>query len=304
MLAVLLALGAAATYGTGMALQHEAASTGVRTDAASVRLLARLPRRAGWVVGLCLSGLAFILHVAALHWGPLTVVQPLVVTATVFAVLVRSGLDHTLPDKAEVLWCACTCVGLTVFLGTVGNRPPRLVGDERTAALFLVGGALTAAVAVAVAVRTRQARRGFFLGVAAGIFYGCTAGLVKLATSHARLGLVPLLSHWTAWVVLPIGLTAFCLSQWAYSSTRLSVSAPVLNIVDVAVAVAFGVVVFSDHLFDSPGQLGLELLGAVMTATGVWQLVQESERVHERQALAAALEEHQGSDPEADRQVR
>ena len=292
MLAVVLALGAAAVFGTATALQHRAASGVSRADGAGGRLMARLLRQPGWLLGLCLSGLAFALHVAALHEGPLSLVQPVVVTTTVFAVLVSSALERTVPDRVEVLWCVCTCAGLTLFVEMVRAHPPSRVPDDRTAAGFVVAAAAAAGVALLVATRTKKpARRGFVLGVAAGVLYGLTAGLIKVSTSQVRLGLAPLVGHWSTWLVAPAGLSAFLLSQRAYQATRLSVSAPAVNIVDVLVAVTFGSVVFADHLFATPGQLVLELVGLGMAGVGVWRLVLESERLHDRQAAAAALEQ-------------
>ena len=95
MLAIVLALAAAAVYGTATALQHHAASGEHRPDGSSRHLLARLWRWPSWLLGLVLSVVAFALHVAALHEGPLILVQPIVVTTVVFAVLVRAGLDRT-----------------------------------------------------------------------------------------------------------------------------------------------------------------------------------------------------------------
>ena len=104
MIAVLLALAAAAVFGTATALQHRAASGVTRAEVAEGRLLARLLQRPSWLLGIVLSGVAFVLHVAALHAGPLSLVQPIVVTTTVFAVFIRSALERTRPDLAEVVW--------------------------------------------------------------------------------------------------------------------------------------------------------------------------------------------------------
>lgn len=287
MSSAVLALGAAAVFGTGTALQHRAASGISRVDMTSRHLLVRLVRSPGWLAGICLSGIAFVLHVAALHHGSLSLVQPIVVTTIVFAVFVRSGLEHSLPDRAEIVWAVCTWVGLTLFVAMVGTRAADSVANDRTAGLCLIAGAAAAVVASAVALRLRvPARRGFLLGVAAGILYGLTAGLIKMTVSQARSGVVPLLHHWSAWLVAPAGLGAFLLSQWAFQASRLSVSAPVLNIVDVLVAVAFGSAVFGDRLFSSPGHLVVELAGALMMGVGVWRLVKEDERLHESRAGA------------------
>lgn len=302
--AVVLALGAAVVFGTGTALQHRAASGVTRVPAVPGHLLARLLRRPSWLTGLALSGIAFALHVAALHQGSLTLVQPVVVTTTVFAVFVRSGLDHELPDRAEIVWGVCTLVGLALFIAMVGTRTPHRGADDRAAVMFVVAAVAAAATASVVAHQTRvPARRGFLLGVAAGVLYGLTAGLIKVTTSHARHGLVPLLHHWSLWLIVPAGLSAFFLSQSAYQATRLSVSAPAVNIVDVLVAVAFGSIVFRDRFFSSPGQLVVELVGASMIGVGVWRLVKESERHHEDLVLTSSLAAPALSRVEVDREA-
>ena len=98
------------------------------------------------------------------------------------------------------------------------------------------------------------------------------------------------------WVVPVAGLTAFTLSQRAYQAARLSVSVPVLNIVDVLVAVTFGAMVFGDRLFATPGRLLAEVAGVTMMAVGVWRLVREDERLHEEQQRSTALDP--GSTPQ------
>jgi len=290
MTAVLIALACAAVYGAGTALQHRVASEVSPTDTGAGRLLVQLLRRPSWIVGLVLSGVAFLLHVAALGHGSLAVVQPIVVTTIVFAVFVRSALDRTLPDRQEVLWAICTWIGLALFVGSVHSKTSQHVVDDRTALLFLLGGALAAVVAVVAAQRaSAPPRRGFLLGVGAGVLYGVAAGLIKMVTSYARIGGGPA-HHWSLWLVAPAGLSAFALSQRAFQEARLSVSVPVLNIVDVLVAVAFGCIVFGDRLFTYPLQLVAELLGATLMAVGVWRLVREGERLHEIQVAAGRVD--------------
>lgn len=304
MIAVLLALAAAAVFGTATALQHRAASDVSGAEVASGRLLARLLRRPSWLVGICLSGVAFVLHVAALHEGSLSLVQPIVVTTTVFAVFVRSALDRTRPDLAEVVWALCTCAGLTLFVVSAGVRVPHHPPGERESALFVVVAVLLAVSACLVARSTRvPARRGFLLGVAAGIGYGLTAGLIKTSTSHARDGLLPLLGHWSLWLVPVVGLSAFFISQRAYQATRLSVSAPVLNTVDVLVAVTFGALVFGDRLYTTPGRWVGEIVGVTMMVVGVWRLVREDERLHEQRLRAGAAEPPPSSTVASEREL-
>lgn len=213
------------------------------------------------------------------------------VTTTVFAVFVRAGLDRSRPDLAEIAWAVVTCAGLTLFVTSASVPVPHHPPGPREAALFVVVAALLATSAFLLSRSTEvRARRGFLLGVAAGILYGLTAGLIKLSTSFPEPGLGAVLGHWPVWLVVPAGLTAFTLSQRAYQATRLSVSVPVLNMMDVLVAVTFGAIVFGDRLFTTPGRLLAEVAGVTMMAVGVWRLVREDERLHAEQHREAVLE--------------
>jgi hypothetical protein len=58
-----------------------------------------------------------------------------------------------------------------------------------------------------------------------------------------------LLTRWSLWAVLVLGAWAILTNQRAYQSTRLSVSAPVLNLCQLAVSMGFGLVVFDERLF-------------------------------------------------------
>ena len=80
----------------GSALQHRAASA-VSTRNPGQRVIARLLRRRSWVFGLLLSAVAFGLHALALSRGELALVQPVIVSGIVFAVLFGAALDRHRP---------------------------------------------------------------------------------------------------------------------------------------------------------------------------------------------------------------
>jgi hypothetical protein len=275
---ILLAGAAAAVFAVGTSLQHRAASGVPHEGLSALGLLPRLLRRPGWLLGLVLSGVAFLLHVAALRHGALTLVQPVVVSTIVFAVFVRAGLDRRLPDRKEIAWAICTWAGLTLFISMLEARTPHHRVDPRSEAVFVVSGVLVTLLAVVWAQRTRTAtRRGMLLGVAAGILFGLTAGLIKVVITQATFGLSVVLHHWSLLALLVTGINALLLSQRAYQVARLSVIMPILNIVDVLVAISFGAIVFGERLFSSPVHLAGEIVGLVVMAVGVWQLAQHEE---------------------------
>src|ERR1700749_2970168 len=100
--AILAAVSAAALFAVAAALQHRSAglvSAAVHHRGASPgpagghRRLARVAPRALrhplWIAGLLASLAGFGLHAVALRDGPLTLVQPLLVTGVIFALPLR-----------------------------------------------------------------------------------------------------------------------------------------------------------------------------------------------------------------------
>jgi len=293
MLAILLACGAAAVFAVGTSLQHRAAHEVPHDDVSAAGLLPRLLRRPGWLLGIGLSGVAFVLHVAALRHGALTLVQPIVVSTIVFAVFVRAGLDHRWPDRKEIIWACCTWAGLTLFIAMLEDQPPRHGANDRAEAIFVLSGVVIVALAMVWARQTRRGpRRGLLLGLAAGILFGLTAGLIKVVITQTAFGPSFTLRHWSLWLLPVVGVTALLLSQRAYHAARLSVAMPILNIVDVLVAIAFGTMVFGERVFSSPARLAAEIIGLTLMAVGVWQLAREEEVVanaHQPQPTEAAV---------------
>lgn len=280
MLAILLACGASAVFAIGTSLQHRAAHEVPHADASATGLLPRLLRRPGWLLGIALSGVAFALHVAALRHGALTLVQPIVVSTIVFAVFVRAGLDRRLPDRKEIAWAGCTWAGLALFIAMLRDHPARHGPDDRAEAFFVLSGLVATALVIVWSHRTRRAaRRGLLLGLAAGILFGLTAGLIKVVITQTAFGLRFTVLHWSLWLLPVTGITALLLSQRAYHAARLSVTMPILNIVDVLVAIAFGTIVFGERVFSSPARFAAEIAGLTLMAVGVWQLAREEEVV-------------------------
>jgi hypothetical protein len=267
------ALASAATFGLSTSLQHLVTSrvTETRPD----HLLARLLRTPLWVCGMSLSVVALTLHAVALSEGSLVLVQPVIVTGVVFAVLIRAALERGLPSRAELAWAAITWAGLATFLiGTGAPSPSRAVhpADHAGPAVAVL---LILAATGAVLARGRPSRstgKGLWLGAVSGVLFGLVAVLLKLVLDASATGLLSMVSAWSLWVMVGCGVCAVLVNQRAYQSTRLSVSMPLLNIVDVLVALVLASVVFGE----TPRLGGIALLvqaaGLIAMGLGVFRL--------------------------------
>jgi hypothetical protein len=118
-------------------------------------------------------------------------------------------------------------------------------------------------------------RRGLLLGVAAGVLFGLTAGMLKLVTLPIQAHQWPM-EHWPFWALIVVGVGAIVVNQAAFRATRLSVSMPVVNIVNVGLALAFGWVVFGERLFSTPVGIVLETVALLAMGVGVQRLASQN----------------------------
>src|SRR5205085_2679602 len=106
-----------------------------------------------------------------------------------------------------------------------------------------------------------------------GILFGMVAGCVKLTLGLLEDdGLAGVLTGWPTWALIPMGICGVAINQRAYRVGALSASMPVLNIVNVLVALTFGVIVLGEVPAHEPVALVAELVGLACIALGLVQL--------------------------------
>jgi hypothetical protein len=232
-LAIFVAGVAAAVFAVATSLQHHAAGSAGQAGGSTKRWLMQLAGRPSWLIGIGLSAVGFGLHAAALALGSVALVQPIVISATVFAVLVRAGLDGRLPAWAELGWATCTWAGLALFLSvtTFRSGQPRADGD--------VAGIL------------RPGRAAIEVPRATRCVVGCRGRCVVRACRR--------------------------LDQDRHCAVRLSVSMPVLNLIDVLVALLFATTVFGERLFSTPATVTVQLVALAAIGARIWRLARRQE---------------------------
>lgn len=268
----LTAASSAVLFAVGSSMQHRAVGSAPHP---SERMIRDFLTRPSWLIGAVLCATAFLLHATALSWGDITLVQPIILSGIVFAVLARPLLDHRLPSAPEMGWAAVTWSGLALFVLTLKSAAPRHPPDSG-ALLVLFGAALTAVAVLLMVARLNRRRlvlRGAALAVAAGVLYGLVAGLLKLTTTTvAAHGIGAAVASWPPWVLVVVGGCAVLANQRAYQSTRLSVTAPLLNIAQLLVSVCFGVVVLGERPFIGGSGHTAEVAGLLVMMLGVIRL--------------------------------
>jgi drug/metabolite transporter (DMT)-like permease len=260
MVTIVFALGAAFCNALNVVTQHKASISdpGQRKGWQFVRYLASNPL---WLFGWVALGGSFVFQALALHNGQMSVVQPLLVTELVFAlVLRRLWVRQRIRD---ITWWAAglTCATLAIFVAvsepTGGNVDP--TSSAWVGATLAAGGA--AALLVLVGMRGSAARRAAALGAATAILWALVATFIKAMTDtltqYVPLGM---LAHWPVYALIVGSVVAEILEQTALHVGPLSVSQPFLVIVDPIVSIVLSVWVFAEVFTENPFRLTVGIL--------------------------------------------
>lgn len=296
--AVITALAAAGCFGASTSMQHYTADP-AGPPGGSLPLMARLARQPWWWVGLAVSVVGLGLHVGALHLGPLLLVQPLLVTGVVFALLIRAALGRHRPPWRAVGWAGLIAAALAAFLVAAGPAPAHRAANTGAAMLAVLGGCVVAALAAGgasmAARRSSRSAAGALLGAAAGVLFGLVAGLLKMLT--AASGISTVLRSWPLYALIAVGGWALVLNQRGYQMAPLHWSLPTLNVIDPLSAIVFGAIVLGEHPARGPAALTIETAAGVAMLVGLVGLYRGEEPEQRRGPPApgrATLTDRQG----------
>ncbi|MCX4559170.1 hypothetical protein OHA02_23625 [Streptomyces phaeochromogenes] len=256
-LALALSLVSAFCYAAAAVVQE-------RTAAGTADLRGTLARGSWWgAVGLNASGA--LLHVVALRYGPLTLVQPLGALTLVVAVPLGALVARRRTSGTQWRGVALTLVGLTALLAATasGNAPADTLGTGEVLAVALV------ALGV-IAVLVRFASGGSALG---GLAFAAASGIASGvgSTLAQKLAVGPTLS-WSVAVVAVLTVAfasgGLLLSQKAYRS-GLGGPLALLTLVNPVTASVIGIGLLGEGFqYGTTGTL-IALAGAVAAARGV-----------------------------------
>ncbi|MGW1809221.1 hypothetical protein [Streptomyces sp. NPDC002078] len=260
LVSVALSLVSAIAYALAAVAQERLAS---RTTATG--LLGLLGTGAWWsAVGL--NAAAALLHVVALKYGPLTLVQPLGALTLVAAVPLGARAAGRRVSPVEWRGTALTLLGLAALLVTAsGPAPVRVL--SLTEALAVAG---TTAAAIGM-LSWPGARPGLRHATASGFASGVASALTQTVTVAATDRTGPALS--TEVVVVAVLVAGFAvggllLSQTAY---RGGLGAPlaVVTLANPVAAAVIGLSLLGQGLQGGPAGVLLALAGAGLASWGV-----------------------------------
>lgn len=270
LVAVLLSLLSAVAYAAAAVVQERLAA---RRPASGVLRLLTAP---AWWGSVLLNASAALLHVVALAYGPLTVVQPLGALTLVAAVPLGARAAGRPVTAVEWRGTALTLAGLAALLVPASGPAP---DDPLSVPEAL---AVAGATAVLIGLLTRVGpSRGLRHGAASGIASGVASALTQTVTVAATDRAQPVLSLQVAGVAVLVAAFAAGGLLLAQSAYRDGLGAPLamVTLANPVAAAAIGMSLLGEQLRGGPAGVALALTGAVLSARGVILLSRPADAV-------------------------
>jgi hypothetical protein len=246
------------------------AAAAVRQERLADGSMSSLARDLRWWVAMALNGVGAVLHLVALRYGPLWLVQPLGVLTLVLAVPFAAVAARRGVTSAEGRGMALTVaglLGLLVFVGT-GGGVATLTGYQLAALL-----AAAAAALVALGGRSRvPGASGLWAATAGGIAFGVSSAVsqtvgVHLSTDGPAAVTRPVVAV-AAVAMAALSTAGLLFTQRSY---RAGLAAPLAvgTLVNPVAAAAIGLVLLGERVAAGTVGVLLALVAAAVAAVGV-----------------------------------
>lgn len=269
-IAALLAVAAALMIGIGDVLQQRSAQQVTDEPVGTFALFRRLLRDRRWWTGSLVAGAGFGLQAAALGLGSVVLVQALLVTSLLFALVISTKTSHRKITRSQAIWAVLLAVAVTVVV-TVGNPQagtPRGSFETWSVVALVMGPGLILCV---IGARTFPGwTSALLLGLMSGSLWGLFSVLTKGVVDQLGHGIVPLLRtpEVYVWVVLAIAATAW--EQSAFRAGPLTASLPAVTVSEPIVGSVLGITVLGETMrTNDVGRVALGVSVAVMIAAAV-----------------------------------
>lgn len=269
-IAALLAVAAALMVGAGDVVQQRSAQQVTDKPVGTVALFRRLLRDRQWWTGSLVAAAGFGFQAAALGLGSVVLVQALLVTSLLFALLISARVGHRRITRRQGIWAVLLAVAVAVVV-TVGDPQqgtPRGSVHTWTVVALVMGPALALCV---IGARMFPGSVGaLLLGLMSGALWGLFSVLTKGVVDQLDRGIPALLRtpELYVWVVLAIAATAW--EQSAFRAGPLTASLPAVTVAEPIVGSVLGVTVLGETLRTNDiGWAALGLSVALMGAATV-----------------------------------
>ncbi|MBK3563658.1 MULTISPECIES: DMT family transporter [unclassified Streptomyces] len=268
-LSIVLSLVSAVAYAGGAIVQERVAVSSPDQEYAPLR-------RPSWWAAVALNGSGGLLHVVALAYGPLSLVQPLGALTIVFALPMAALFVGRKAGSTAWRGAIMATIGLAGLLSLVGASDSHSLSTAQRVSVAVFTGAVVVTLMIAGrAAHRHPAVRSVLLATASGIAFGMSSVFTKTVTVDWDNGAISASDIPFLAVIAVFAVAGLMLSQASYRGAGLAAPLAVLTVVNPVVAAVVGITMFGETFrYGTTGTL-LALSAGVVAAGGLILLTTE-----------------------------
>ena len=268
---------AAVLLGVGFVLQQYSAEQEPESRFLHLRILTDLLRQPRWLLGIGCMIAGYLFAAWSIDHLELTVVEPLLTTYLVWALVLAVPLSRQPVKVAEVTGALILITGIALVSVSRSITP---VGSDFGSLSQWYAAAIIAGIAFA-AVMIGHRRRGQVRATLTGVGAGLVFGIQDALTRQTLTGLqgnswTVLFTTWSAYALVGAGIAGIWLMQNAFSAAPLHASLPAIAAGEPLAGIALGIVVFGNRVQLRPGLLAIEAAGIALMIVGVIAVARSS----------------------------
>lgn len=265
-LVVLFALCSAVCMAVGIVVRQRATMDVPSDQSVSVRMFLTLLRRPIWWAGTGAAVAGYVFEALALIKGSLILVQPLLVSALLFALPLSARLAGRRVTHREWLWAGLLTVALALFVLLAHPGPPNRPAPVTTSTLVMIGCGVLILGCIVIAARLSGSPRAVLFAVGVGVLFGVVAVVTKIVMHVLnQRGALELLATPAPYALIVLGVVATLLQQSAFHAGALQTSVPTMLVLEPVVAVVLGAILLGEELDVS----GYELIALVVAVAAM-----------------------------------
>ena len=268
---------AAVLLGIGFVLQQFAAEQEPESRFLHLRILTDLLRKPRWLLGIGCMVAGYLLAAWSIGHLELSLVEPLLTTYLVWALILAVPLSKQPVRASEVVGALILCGGVALLSVSRSITPIGLsVGSfsQWYAAAIIAGVAF---ICVLIGHRKTGQVRATLTGLAAGLVFGIQDALTRQTLEILQgNSFTALFSAWAPYALVGAGIAGIWLMQNAFSAAPLHASLPAIAAGEPIAGIALGIVVFGDSIQITPGMLAIQAGGIAALIIGVVAVARSS----------------------------
>jgi drug/metabolite transporter (DMT)-like permease len=264
-LGILLALACAVITQLGFLYKHKGANAAPAVDVRHPFRTARALYASKWfAIGMVVATAAWVFHVAALAYAPLSVVQAVLSTGVVILAVLAERIFGFKVGRRQWLGVAMTAVGLLLLVITLPTHSGTHSAFSVVGMVSFEGGmvAIGALLISGPRIGAPDHHHGVMLGAAAGVLFGVSDIAIKALTGLGGIGEL-IVSPWLAVTILASVVAFYASARGLQDGEAVPVIAATSTAANVS-CILGGIVVFGDPMPSDTIGIAVQALAFVL----------------------------------------